>query len=119
MGIYFNPNNNIYQEITNAGIFVDKSMLLAVTNALINKAEKYVCISRPRRFGKTIAQNMIAAYYSRGCDSRELFAPLKISSAPDYEKYLNKYNVIQIDLNSEYQNIKDKDSLISNLQEKI
>jgi len=62
---------------------------------------------------------MISAYYSRGCNSAEIFEKLKISSDKDYEKHLNKHNVIKIDLNSEYQNIRDKDNLINTLQEKI
>lgn len=102
-----------------AWIYVDKSMLLKITNGMLGRANKYICMSRPRRFGKTIAGNMIAAYYSKGCDSKEIFDRLKISDDPDYEKYLNKYNVIKIDLNSEYQNIKDKNALITSIQDKV
>ncbi len=58
---------------------------------------------------------MLAAYYSKGCDSKDLFAPYKIASAPDFESNLNKFNVIQIDMNSEYQNIADKDNLLKKL----
>lgn len=119
MGIYLNPDNIIFKQIANKDIYVDKSMLLSVTNKLIENGDKYVCMSRPRRFGKTIAQNMIAAYYSRGCDSKGLFDSLKIANEESYGKYLNRYNVIQIDLNSEYQNIRDKSNVISSLQDKI
>ena len=119
MGIYLNPGNDLYTETTGMEMFVDKTMLLSVTNRMLGTVDKYVCMSRPRRFGKTIAQNMIAAYYSRGCDSRDLFAHLKIAGDPDFEKHLNKYNVIQIDLNSEYQNIRNKDELIVEIQNRV
>ena len=119
MGIYLNPGNENYKRIINAEIFVDKTMMIAEINKIINTSNNLVCISRPRRFGKTIAQNMITAYYSKGCDSRKLFAGYKIESDPDFEKYLNKYNVILIDMNNEYQNTLDKNNLIHILSEKI
>ena len=119
MGTYLNPGNENFREITGMDIYVDKSMLLKITNGMLGRANKYICMSRPRRFGKTIAGNMIAAYYSKGCDSKEIFDRLKISDDPDYEKYLNKYNVIKIDLNSEYQNCDNKSSLIKELKHDI
>ncbi|MBP5609009.1 MAG: AAA family ATPase [Lachnospiraceae bacterium] len=119
MGIYFNPGYENFRRTLAADIYVDKTMMLSVLNRFIDKGNNYVCISRPRRFGKTIAQNMIASYYSKGCDSRELFEKLKISKAEGYEDKLNKYNVIKIDLNSEYQNTLDKEKLIRRISEKI
>ena len=115
MGIYLNPGNEMFRRATSAEIYVDKSMLLKVTNRLIDADNNLICMSRPRRFGKTMAQNMIAAYYSKGCDSRELFGNLKIFREPDFEKFRNKYNVIQIDLNSEYQSIEKKDEILKTL----
>lgn len=119
MGIYLNPGNEMFRRASSAEIYVDKSMLLKVTNRLIDADNNLICMARPRRFGKTISQNMIAAYYSRGCDSKKLFDGLKVSKDPDFEKFLNKYNVIQLDLNSEYQNTKDKVNLIGGIQEKV
>lgn len=119
MGIYLNPGNENYKEIVSAETYVDKSMLLSVLNGMLDSVDKYVCMSRPRRFGKTVTGNMIAAYYSKGCDSHSLFGGLKIASAPDYGSYLNRYNVISIDLNSEYQNTPDKFSLIRSITSKI
>lgn len=119
MGIYLNPGNENFREMANADIFVDKTMMIREINKLINSTGKYICMSRPRRFGKTYAGNMLSAYYSRGCDSSELFEGLKISSDPSFEENLNKYNVIQIDLNSEYQNTADKKVLMKKLTEKI
>ncbi|MBQ2098198.1 MAG: AAA family ATPase, partial [Bacteroidales bacterium] len=89
MGIYLNPDNNGFKKVLAADIYVDKSMLISELNKFIDKGNQYVCVSRPRRFGKTIATKMLCAYYSKGCDSREIFSDLKISKADNYEKYLN------------------------------
>ena len=119
MGIYLNPGNVNFKEITKADIYVDKTMMLQVTNAFIDSGQKYICISRPRRFGKTIAGNMLSAYYSKGCDSRELFARFKISGSSDYLEKLNRYNFIKIDMNSEYQNAQNKENVLKRLTMKI
>ncbi len=119
MRIYLNPGNENFRRTLAADIYVDKTMMLSVLNSFIDKGNNYVCISRPRRFGKTIAQNMIASYYSKGCDSHDLFEKLKISKAEGYEEKLNKYNVIKIDLNSEYQNTLDKSNMIGRLTVEI
>ncbi len=119
MGIYLNPGNENFAEAINAKIYVDKTMMIDTLKRIVKDGNKYICISRPRRFGKTIAGNMIAAYYSKGCDSRKLFQNLKISQTEDYLDKLNKYNVIQLDMNSEYQNAKNKDHLINRISEKV
>lgn len=119
MGIYLNPRNENFRSFLNAPIYVDKTMMLEVLNRFIDRDNKYICISRPRRFGKTIAGEMISAYYSKGCDSHSLFDDLKISQTPGYEEKLNKYNVIKIDLNSEYQNTINKAQLVRRLTDKI
>ena len=109
MGIYLNPNNELLRQDRKAKIFVDKSLIIAELNELVNSREKFLCISRPRRFGKSMAGNMISAYYSKGCDSRELFKDLKIAQDKSFEDHLNKLNVINIDLNAIYNNNKGKD----------
>ena len=119
MGNYLNPGNHNYLEIVNLDVFVDKTMMIKEMNHIIDRGNKYICISRPRRFGKTVAGNMLAAYYSKGCDSRNIFSGLKIGKEAGFTDKLNQYNVIQIDMNSEYQNTKDKDRLIDRLSEKI
>ncbi len=119
MGIYLNPKNENFRRTLAGDIYVDKTEMLKVLNGFIDKGNNCICISRPRRFGKTIAGEMIAAYYSKGCDSRELFKDLKISKDKSYEEKLNKYNVIKIDLNSEYQNTINKEKLIRRLSEEI
>lgn len=119
MGIYLNPENENFKEILRSEIYVDKTMMISKINRFMDTNNKYICVSRPRRFGKTYASNMLSAYYSRGCDSRDLFAGLKISASPDYLAKLNQYNVIKIDLNSEYQNTENKDNLVKILTGKI
>lgn len=119
MGIYLNPSNDNYTATTRREIFVDKTMMISVLNKFIKTDNKYICVSRPRRFGKTIAGNMICAYYSKGCDSRTLFEPLKISKDESFESNLNRFNVIKIDVNSEYRNERDEENLLNNLQDKI
>lgn len=98
MGIYLNPRNESYEEIFNSDIFVDKSELISFTNNKIRTSGKYICVSRPRRFGKSVNLNMLAAYYSRGCDSRKMFDNLKISRIKDWDERLNRYNVIHINM---------------------
>ena len=98
MGIYVNPNNDGFKQSLNSQIYVDKSGMIEITNNLLDTEQKCMCISRPRRFGKSMGINLLAAYYSKGCDSKELFANLKIAKNPDFEKHLNKYNVISLNL---------------------
>ena len=98
MGLFVNPDNRAFQDAINAEIYVDKTGLLEVTNRFLATPQKFICNSRPRRFGKSMAANMLAAYYSKGCDSHELFAGLVIEKNSDYEKYLNKFDVIHFDV---------------------
>ncbi len=98
MGIYLNPGNDSFTEAVRSEIYVDKSGLIAGTNKYLGTEQKYICVSRPRRFGKSMALNMLAAYYSRGCDSKELFAGMKIEKAPTFEKNLNQYDVIYLNM---------------------
>ena len=98
MGIYLNPDNEGFWEAVRSKIYVDKTELIACANELIGTEQKFVCVSRPRRFGKSMALKMLAAYYSCGCDSRELFAGLKITEQESYEKYLNRYDVIYLNM---------------------
>ncbi len=98
MGIYLNPGNDLFRQAVNSEIYVDKSMLIELTNHVFDTSDRHLCVNRPRRFGKSMAANMLSAYYSRGCDSRELFSGLQISQTDSFEKHLNKYNVIRLDM---------------------
>lgn len=74
-------------------------MLISYLNKVVDTESRFVCVTRPCRFGKTMAVNMIAAYYSKSCDSRAIFSDLKIANYPSFEKYLNLFNVIKLDIN--------------------
>lgn len=78
MGIYVNPGNAAFEMARFSDIYVDKSMLIARLNAAYRTEKRFFCVSRPRRFGKSMAANMLSAYYSCGCDSEDLFCGLKI-----------------------------------------
>ena len=127
MGIYLNPENVDFQEVLNSKIYVDKSELIQYTNSVLRTTQKYICVSRPRRFGKSMAANMLTAYYSRGCDSRRLFQGLKIAMHPDFEKHLNQYNVIHLNMRdylTESENMKQliqfvEDDLLDELQQEF
>lgn len=98
MGYYLNPDNMGFLQSIRSKIYVDKSGLIAYTNELINTREKFICVSRPRRFGKSMTLEMLAAYYSRGCDSRALFSGLEIENAPSFDGHLNRYDVIYLNM---------------------
>lgn len=69
---------------------IDKTELIVHTNRVLRTEQKFICVSRPRRFGKSMAANMLTAYYSKGCDSREMFGNYKIAQTDSFEKHLNK-----------------------------
>jgi hypothetical protein len=98
MDTLLNPGAGGFIEALASQIYVDKTGILAHTNSLCGTKQKYVCFSRPRRFGKTMAAETLCAYYSKECDSRALFESLKIGKDPSFEKHLNKYNVIFLDM---------------------
>ena len=116
MGVYLNPGNVDFQEVLNSKIYVDKSELIQYTNSVLRTTQKYICVSRPRRFGKSMAANMLTAYYSRGCDSREMFQELKIAKHTRFEEHLNQYNVVHLNMQnflSKTQTIEQMISLVT------
>ena len=97
MGIYTNVGNDGFQKYL-ISEFVDKSQIISEFNRRINSDDKLVCISRPRRFGKSMLAQMLCAYYDKSCESRKLFENLKIAKDPTFEQNLNKYPVIYLDM---------------------
>ena len=116
MGIYVNPGNRLFSCDIDSDLYVDKSLMICELNNHINKTHRFLCMSRARRFGKTMMASLMTAYYSKGCDSRQLFERLKLSKQEGWDKYLNKFNVIRIDLNGWYSKTKDKSQTIDRLQ---
>lgn len=97
MGIYLNPGNEGFRTARN-GKYVDKSGMISLINRSLDTKRKLSCVSRPRRFGKSMAAQMLCAYYDKGCSSFELFQDLAISKTEHWMDYLNKYNIIYLDM---------------------
>lgn len=95
MGTYLNPGFDRFAITVNSDIYVDKSEMITYLNSILNTEQRYVSVSRPRRFGKSIAANMLCAYYGKG-DSRELFASSKLAGNDGWDRYLNQFDVIKI-----------------------
>ena len=119
MGRYLNQGNENFQKSVNSEIYIDKTGLIEYTNRVINTLQGYVCISRPRRFGKSMAANMLTAYYSKGCDSRELFNEFEISKSTDFEKYRNKYNTISLNMQEFLSRSNNIDELIDRVKKLV
>ncbi len=98
MGIYLNPDNKGFRQAIRSEIYVDKTGMIKYTNKCLNTEQKYICVSRPRRFGKSMALKMLAAYYSRGCDSAELFQGYAIKRDKTFLEHLNQYDVIFLNM---------------------
>ncbi|MCI8639163.1 MAG: AAA family ATPase [Coprococcus sp.] len=98
MGAYLNPGNEKFAQCINSEIYVDKTGLIRYCNRVINSLQKYICMSRPRRFGKSVTADMLTAYYSRGCDSRGLFEKCEIARDEQGAKHMNQYNVLFLNM---------------------
>lgn len=107
------------RETINSKIYVDKTEFIQFTNELINTRQKFICISRPRRFGKSITAEMMAAYYGKGYDSNELFCNYKIAHHADYQKHLNQYHVIMLNMQNFLSRTKNIEDMLHSLQKKI
>ncbi|MDE7477888.1 MAG: AAA family ATPase, partial [Lachnospiraceae bacterium] len=101
MAIYLNTESALilYKELVNSEYFIDKSAIIENINKRIRTSMKYVCITKPRRFGKTSVLNMLGAYYGKSYPSKELFDNLNISKSETYRTHLNQYNIINLCLN--------------------
>ena len=117
MGTYINIGNAGFQSVRN-GEYVDKSRLIAVVNGTLFTERRFSCVTRSRRFGKSLAAKMLAAYYDRSVDSRALFEDLQIVHDPSFEKHLNKYPVIYLDLSAFTERFKN-DSIVDRIKEKL
>ena len=89
----------LYTELVNSEFFVDKSAMIEAINKRIRTNTKYICITKPRRFGKTSILNMLGAYYGKAYDAKGVFEHLDISKSGAYNTHLNQYNVISLSLN--------------------
>lgn len=110
MGIYLNPGMEMFEKAIRSEIYIDKTEMIHYLNTVLNTEQQYVSVSRPRRFGKTMAANMICAYYDRSIDSRPVFRKYRLSAARTASKaecgrktlawdvYLNRFDVIYLNM---------------------
>ena len=119
MGIYVNPGNENLKRDLNSEIFVDKSLILQKFCKFMNTDQNFICVSRPRRFGKTRVGSLMKAYFSKGCDSKEIFSKLKIANEPCFEENLNKFNVLHIDLGGFFSSSENKNEVLLNIKSKL
>ncbi|MGM9978520.1 MAG: AAA family ATPase [Clostridium sp.] len=118
MGIYLNSASPLkkFKELLNEKYFVDKSSIIEKLNNQISTKGKYICITKPRRFGKTSITDMLGAYYTKNLNTKDIFDKLNISKYENYEKHLNKYNVINISFNDIPENMRSYDDYIGNIK---
>ena len=116
MGSYLNPGSMLFRGSLRSKIYVDKSGLIEKINELVCTEQKYVCVSRPRRFGKSMAANMLAAYYKKDEDTRPLFDKLLISQSESYEEHLNQYDVIRINMQQFLSETHNMEEMLSKLR---
>lgn len=119
MGVYLNPGNGRFKRACNSEIYVDKTGLIALTNKVIDTEQNCICISRPRRFGKSMAANMLAAYYGKNCNSTEIFDKYKIAESENYRTYLNQYNVIFLNVQNALSRVKTMEEMLQYIQREI
>lgn len=119
MGIYLNSADalSLYKSETIKPYFVDKSNMLEQLFPLVEEGSNYICITRPRRFGKTIMANMIGAFFSNAADSKDVFDKLKIASSTNYLRHLNQHDVIYIDFSEIDDECRNYTSYIRNIKE--
>ena len=115
-GTFVNPGNKSFLTAIQSQVYVDKTDFLAYTNSVLNSKDGWICNSRPRRFGKSTTVDMLTAYYSRGCDSSDIFRNFKITKSADYSKHLNKHNVICFDVQWLYKKAKNKADIVNEIQ---
>ena len=119
MGMYLNPGPDMLRQGRNSRIYVDKSELITYLNEVVGTEQKYVCVSRPRRFGKSMAANMVCAYYDHTVDGAREFAGLKIASDAGFEEHRNRYDVVRINMQEFLSATHEVGSLLRRLQEDV
>ena len=119
MGSYLNPGSERFRTSLRSQIYVDKSLLIREINKLIRTEQKYVCVSRPRRFGKSMAADMLLAYYSKAEDTSALFDDLKINREASYREHLNQYDVIKINMQEFLSATHDVDKMLARLKKYV
>ena len=118
MGTYINRGNSDFSDIV-AHEYVDKTSLIPLINATLNSESRYSCVTRCRRFGKSMAARMLCAYYDKSCSSRELFRGLEAEQDPSFGTYLNQYTVLYLDVTSFTARPELRHNIVRAIQEEI
>ena len=118
MGTYINRGNSEFLDIVSHE-YVDKTSLIPLINATLNSENRYSCVTRCRRFGKSMAAKMLCAYYDKSCDSRELFVGLNAEKDKSFETYLNKYSVLYLDVTSFTARPELRTNIVRNIQNEM
>ena len=118
MGTYLNPGNSGFAEIVSDN-YIDKTGMIDLINRKINKPKKLICISRPRRFGKSYAAQMLCAYYDHTCNSHSLFDDKEVAKTEHYENCINKFNVIYLDISGVVSKMNTSDIPLRNVAMRI
>ena len=119
MGRYLNPGNEAFKISVSSEIYVDKSNLISFTNKRLGQEKRYICVSRPRRFGKSMTANMLCAYYDKSCNSKDLFHHLNIFQNEKFEQYLNQYDVIFLNIQHFLRKAGSPENLANYIEEKV
>lgn len=115
MGVFLNPGAGMLRRGRNSNPYVDKSMLIAHLNSVVNTEHLYVCVSRPRRFGKSMAANMVSAYYDRTVDGAAEFAGLAIACNPSFDRQRNSYDVLKLNMQEFWSSTGRVDKLVARI----
>lgn len=119
MGIYLNPGDDKFRKGYRSQIYVDKSGIISYLNKVFDTENRFVCVSRPRRFGKSMAANMISAYYDRTTTAQTLFQEMSVSHNAGFSEHLGKYDVIQINMQDFLSRAKDIEHLLDMLRKRL
>ena len=119
MGHYLNPGTGLFEISLRSEIYIDKSRLIEQTNRYIKTQQRYLCVSRPRRFGKSMALDMLAAYYDRMEDTQNIFDKLEICQSQSYDQHLNQYDVLRINMQEFLSASSNVDEMLKLLQTRL
>lgn len=121
MGVYLNSTNayTLYKGETTKPYFVDKSQMLEELFPLVSSGNSHICITRPRRFGKTVMANMIASFFAKSCDAGDIFQPLAVAKHLEYEIYRNQFSVIHLSFNDIAENCTSYEQYIGRIRERL
>ena len=119
MGHYLNPGTGLFEMSLRSEIYIDKSRLIEQTNRYIKTQQRYLCVSRPRRFGKSMALDMLAAYYDRMEDTQNIFDKLEICQSQSYDQHLNQYDVLRINMQEFLSASSNVDEMLKLLQTRL